>query len=86
MEENIKSESITLEKSVNKNKKFHWQKFKDQVIGVYKSGIYSSVAACAEAYNVPTRTLQGWLTKYNKNLLQVYFHNNILKMQGSKNN
>lgn len=40
--------------------------FKDQVIAVYKSGIYPSVAKCAEAYGVNENTLHGWLAKYNK--------------------
>lgn len=42
------------------------QDYKDQVIAVYKSGIYPSVAACAQAYEVNSKTLHGWLRAYEK--------------------
>ena len=48
------------------DKKSYPPEFKDQVIAVYKSGIYPSVAKCAEAYGVNENTLHGWLAKYNK--------------------
>lgn len=51
------------EKSVKKKAS---QDYKDQVIAVYKSGVYPSVAACAEAYGVNAKTLHGWLKIYEK--------------------
>ena len=66
MEKNEKQENITSKEFIKKKKTFYPQEFKDQVIGVYKSGIYSSVAACAEAYNLCSRTLHCWLEKYNR--------------------
>ena len=43
--------------------------FKTQVIGVYKSGVYPTVAECAKAYQISSNTLHGWLArdkaKYN---------------------
>ncbi len=49
-----------------KVKKSYPSEFKDQVLAVYKSGIYPSVAKCAEAYGINENTLHGWLTKYKK--------------------
>lgn len=49
-----------------KPKKIYTQEFRDQVIGVYKSGVYGSVAACAKAYNICETTLSGWLRKYDR--------------------
>jgi transposase len=63
---NENQENLKIEKFVDKKKNFYSQEFKDQVIGVYKSGVYDSVAACAEAYSLCSRTLHGWLKKYNK--------------------
>lgn len=40
--------------------------FKSQVIGVYKSGIYDSVQACAAAYGISDKSLYNWLNKYEK--------------------
>lgn len=58
---NLNSESL-----VGKKKTVYPQEFKDQVLGVYRSGVYDSVASCAAAYNLCTRTLHGWLAKYNE--------------------
>lgn len=35
--------------------------FKTQVIGVYKSGVYESIEACAKAYDISPKTLYRWL-------------------------
>ena len=63
---NENQENVKLEGFVEKKKTFYPQEFKDQIVGVYRSGVYDSVAACAEAYNLCSRTLHGWLAKYNK--------------------
>lgn len=56
-----------LESANNTNgKKSYPSEFKDQIVAVYKSGIYPSVAKCAEAYRVNENTLYGWFAKYNK--------------------
>ncbi len=49
-----------------KDRKFYPSDFKEQVIAVYRSGIYPSVAKCAEAYGVNENTLHGWLAKNSK--------------------
>ena len=49
----------------SKNKPFP-QEFREQVIGVYKSGVYDSVETCARAYNMSSKTLYSWLRKYNQ--------------------
>lgn len=40
--------------------------FIQQVVGVYRSGVYASIDECATAYNVPKKTLFGWLNKHRK--------------------
>ena len=47
---------------IQKNKK-STPEFRAQVIGVYKSGVYDSVSACAAAYGVNSKTLHSWLRK-----------------------
>lgn len=42
------------------------QEFRNQVIGIYKSGIYESVPACASAYGISSKTLYAWLSKHNQ--------------------
>jgi len=42
--------------------------FKNQVIGVYKSGVYPNVPACAEAYGLSSKTLYRWLGEYEKSI------------------
>jgi|LauGreDrversion4_2_1035121.scaffolds.fasta_scaffold203710_3 transposase len=37
------------------------QDFKNQVIGVYKSGVYESVEDCAKAYGISNKSLYRWL-------------------------
>lgn len=33
------------------------QDFKDQIIAVYKSGIYNTIKECSSAYNISPKTL-----------------------------
>jgi len=49
-------------------RKAYPQEFKDQVVGVYKSGVYDSVDACAAAYDISGKTLYNWLYKYNQSI------------------
>ena len=51
----------------SKPKKGFTLEFRNQVIGVYKSGVYDSVPACAAAYGISSKTLYNWLSKLNKN-------------------
>ena len=44
-------------------KRKHDKDFINQVIGVYKSGIYKSAAECARAYGIQENTLYTWLHK-----------------------
>jgi len=67
MEEKLNNDVLSIEESGIKKKNNYPQEFRDQVIGVYKSGVYENVATCAEAYNICARTLHGWLKKYDKN-------------------
>jgi transposase len=48
-----------------KNKSYS-KDFKDQVIAVYKSGVYETIKDCAAAYNISNKTLSGWLCAYNR--------------------
>ena len=47
-------------------RKAYPQEFKDQVVGVYKSGVYNSVDACAAAYDISGKTLYNWIYRYNQ--------------------
>jgi transposase len=49
----------------NRQKKVTTPEFRAQVIGVYKSGVYDSVLACAKAYGINSKTLHGWLRKHD---------------------
>ena len=63
----MNTQNNELESANNVNgRKNYPSEFKDQVIAVYRSGIYPSVAKCAKAYGVNENTLHGWLAKYNK--------------------
>ena len=50
-----------------RSKKEFTLEFKNQVMGVFKSGVYDSVPACAAAYGISSKTLYGWLRKHNNN-------------------
>jgi transposase len=39
------------------------QEFKDQVIGIYRSGVYNSVEDCARAYEISSNSLYRWLKR-----------------------
>ena len=49
-----------------KNRKVFPVEFRNQVIGVYKSGVYDSIPACAEAYGLSSKTLYRWLDEHQK--------------------
>lgn len=42
--------------------------FRNQVIGVCKSGVYASIPACAEAYGLSSKTLYRWLGEHHKSI------------------
>ena len=66
MEQNqLINQVVELESPPGKRKAYP-QEFKDQVVGVYKSGVYDSVDACAAAYDISGKTLYNWLYKYNQ--------------------
>ena len=65
---NILQASLQEDKLVKKKAS---QDYKDQVIAIYNSGIYPSVAACAEAYGVNAKTLHGWLKLYEKRITPI---------------
>lgn len=56
-------------KSINPNEveiskreyKSYSQDFINQVVGVYKSGVYESVIDCAKAYGISNKSLYRWL-------------------------
>jgi transposase-like protein len=54
-------------KANEKPRKSFTSEFRNQVIGVYKSGVYDSVPACALAYGISSKTLYNWLLKLNLN-------------------
>jgi len=49
-----------------KNRKSFPIEFRNQVVGVYKSGVYDSVPACAEAYGLSSKTLYRWIGDHDK--------------------
>jgi transposase len=56
----------TMNDNKSKNTKSFPKEFKEQVIGVYKSGVYDSIQACAKAYGVSNKTLYSWLRSYEQ--------------------
>ena len=58
-------DQIELSSNQIKNKTYP-KDFKDQIIGIYKSGVYETIKDCAAAYNISNKTLSGWLCTYNK--------------------
>lgn len=47
--------------SIKRDYKSYSQDFINQVVGVYKSGVYESIKDCANAYNVSVKSLYRWL-------------------------
>ena len=60
------SNSVQNDNVKAKNRKIFPIEFRNQIIGVYKSGIYDSVPACAEAYGIHSKTLYRWLDEHKK--------------------
>lgn len=60
------NDSIALNNKDLKSKKPYPKDFKNQVVAVYKSGIYENIEACAAAYDISSKTLYRWLDEYNK--------------------
>jgi len=47
--------------STKRDYKSYPQDFINQVVGVYKSGVYESIKDCANAYNISVKSLYRWL-------------------------
>ena len=45
------------------------KEFREQIIEVYNSGVYASMAECARNYNVPERLFYQWLAASRKSPL-----------------
>ena len=45
------------------------KEFKDQVIDVYNSGIYATIAECARSYKIPDKLFYQWLSASKKQVL-----------------
>jgi transposase len=54
----ISNDSAELSK---RDYKSYPQDFINQVVGVYKSGVYENVADCAKAYGISNKSLYRWL-------------------------
>ncbi len=50
----------------NKSKKSYPQDYRNQVVAVYKSGLYSTIEECAVAYGISSKTLYRWLDLQDK--------------------
>lgn len=58
-----------LELNVSNNKiirKRYEPEFIQQIIGVYHSGVYTTIESCATAYGVHKKTLSGWLERHRR--------------------
>lgn len=42
------------------------KEFRDQIVEVWNSGIYQTMAECARNYNVPEKLFYQWVAKANK--------------------
>lgn len=65
MENSNQLNNSNLSQQITKVRKYELE-FKQQVIGVFKSGIYATVSECAIAYDIPVKTLHTWLHQYKK--------------------
>ncbi len=45
------------------------KEFKDQVIEVYNSGVYATIAECARSYKVPDKLFYQWIAASKKQAL-----------------
>lgn len=45
------------------------KEFKDQVVEVYNSGIYATMAECARSYKIPEKLFYQWLAASKKQVL-----------------
>ena len=55
--------------------------FKAQILEVWNSGTYSSIAECARSYKIPENTLYTWLNKANKDPILVNNDAEILSLK-----
>jgi len=63
---NNEQEQQALNNEVQIKRKRYDKDFIHQVLGVYRSGFYTSVVECAKAYCISEKTLHGWIYKYEK--------------------
>lgn len=54
-----------------KSRNDYTKEFKKQVIDVWHSGAYSTIAECARSYQVPENTLYTWLYNARKSPVEV---------------
>ncbi len=43
------------------------KEFKSQIVEVYNSGSYRSIAECARSYNIPEKLMYQWISSHKKN-------------------
>lgn len=63
---------MSIKNSTEKGKissKDYTKEFKDQVIEVYHSGVYPSIAECARSYQIPEKLFYRWLSASSKQQL-----------------
>jgi transposase len=54
------------EKNITSNKNKYDAEFREQVVEVYNSGAYETVAECANSYGIKESTLHTWISKSKK--------------------
>lgn len=74
-----KIENLNTEKSKSKNR--YDAEFKRQVVEVWQSGAYESVAECARSYNLNENTLHTWLNNASKDPAIVESNSEIVKLK-----
>lgn len=48
------------------SKQRYTKEFKEQVLGVYRSGAYKTISECARAYDIKESTLYQWVYRLHK--------------------
>ena len=58
-----KTKDCEMEQTNNQIKKKYTAEFKQQVLEVFRSGVYESAVACAQAYGIKEMTFYQWLRR-----------------------
>lgn len=62
----METNNVNIQQSDKIVRKRYEPEFIQQILGVYRSGVYAKIEDCANAYNISKKTLSGWIAKHKK--------------------